>query len=77
MSTPAPQPEPLCVDQDTIARMFGVSAKTIFLWRQREGMPHFKIGAKGGTVRFDVQEVREWMRARRVVTTTAGSEAQR
>ena len=44
-----------------LAKMLGVSERTIDLWRSTEGLPSFQVGH---VIRFEVEAVLAWVRAR-------------
>ena len=44
---------------EQVAEAFGVDPKTVSAWRRDRGMPHFKLGY---VVRFDPQEIIEWLK---------------
>jgi excisionase family DNA binding protein len=50
-----------------LADHLGVSRETIRRWRDEEGLPGVRIGSgsRGGTVRFYMPDVFEWLREHR------------
>jgi predicted DNA-binding transcriptional regulator AlpA len=53
----------------------GLAPATILDRFEAGELPGFRLGAKGGPVRFDEEEVRQWLQGRRhgpVLTTTRG-----
>lgn len=46
---------------DDIAAHFGISTKTVRRWIKHTDIPHRRVG---GMIRFDVEEVDDWARAR-------------
>lgn len=57
----ATRPEPWLISDDELARLSGVSKRTIANWRKDEGLPSVKIG---GVRRFDPAAVRRWIESR-------------
>ena len=55
-----------------IADRLGVTERTIDLWREKRGLPHYK---PGGRVYFIGAEVDAWFRTRRVTKTESGPRA--
>lgn len=49
-------------NQQDIAKMLNVSESTIARLREKEGLPYYQFGR---SLRFDPQEVKEWMETRR------------
>lgn len=43
-----------------IANYFGVHTVTVYRWIQ-QGLPNKRIGAAAKTIRFDIDEVNQWM----------------
>ncbi len=50
---------PPIVDIGYVANLFRVSVETIRLWRTKLGMPYITIG---GTVRFDRESLKKWLK---------------
>lgn len=50
-----------------VAQLLGVSVGAVYdMARRPNGLPHFRVGAKGGAVRFSPQDVLAYQEARRV-----------
>jgi excisionase family DNA binding protein len=49
-----------------MARMLGVSEKTIYRWRTREGLPFIKIESQ---ILYRVSAVEAWLSAREITST--------
>lgn len=46
-----------------ISQYMGLSTHTVYLWVQLKKIPYYKIGK---AVRFNLQEINEWLRAQQV-----------
>lgn len=54
---------PLLIDEPEARRLLGgISAKTIYLWRTQEALPHLKI--RGRTL-YDAADLAAWVAARK------------
>lgn len=51
-----------------LAEMLGVSEFTIEYYRKKKGLPFLKMGKK--TVKYDIADVREWLRQFRKSNTS-------
>lgn len=47
-----------------LAKELGVSPKTIYALVDSQKIPHYRIGTGRGTLRFDLREVKEAIKAR-------------
>ena len=69
-----PECLPRLVSAEVIAASTGWSVKHVYRLAQLRQIPHYRIG---GTVRFDPQEIAEWLEAHRIAAlpgpTSAGS----
>ncbi|MCW5756073.1 MAG: helix-turn-helix domain-containing protein [Phycisphaeraceae bacterium] len=52
---------PLLLREREAANMLGVSPRTLFAWREAEGLPYLKLGR---TVRYPLPELQRWAAAR-------------
>jgi len=49
------------LDQDTIARAFGVTSMTILKWRTEKGLPFTQLSSNGrAPIKFNYEEVTRW-----------------
>lgn len=56
------------VDETEASRMLGTSVRTLQKWRYRGGGPPFvKLGR---LVRYDVEDLTEWVEARKLASTS-------
>jgi excisionase family DNA binding protein len=51
-----------------VADWLGLAPSTVLDRFERGELPGFRLGAKGGPVRFDEGELREWLDSRRVAS---------
>ena len=78
---PSPEPEPdiqpLAITplgrHEHVEKYFDVSANTIDRWIREEGLPVIRLG---GTVRFDLAEVRAWALRRQLQQTKSEGKAE-
>jgi excisionase family DNA binding protein len=47
-----------------LAKVLGVSTKTIYALCEQDAIPHYRIGTGRGTLRFDLDEVKRKLRER-------------
>lgn len=49
-----------------LARSLKINRATIYVWCQRGVIPHYDFGEPGkrGCIRFDLEEVKEWLKSR-------------
>jgi len=64
MKTIAANDDDPLLDDDAVAALLGVSARTIRLWRRTRGLPHLRITSK--VVRHRRADVLSWVERHRV-----------
>jgi len=48
---------------EELAQYIGITKGTAYIWIHQRKLPHFKVGK---LVKFDIREIDEWMKERKV-----------